>query len=93
MDNLTTEIVSGETYVYQPLSPNIVRAIGVCRGRPTFKYTRIEIEGALERLAAGESFDAIVESYQGRVSRAAMTEALQLTTTQFIESLPTLEFA
>lgn len=93
MDNFITETVGGEPYTFQALSPNIVRAVGVCRERPTFKYTRIEIEGALDRLAAGETFEEIVDSYQGRVSREAMSEALHLTLTQFLDSLPILEFA
>jgi len=93
MNNLVTEIVGGESYTFQELSPNIVRAVGVCSERPTFKYTRIEIEGALDRLAAGETFEEIVDSYQGRVSRAAMSEALHLTLTQFLDSLPSLQIA
>ena len=64
---------------------------GVCGGRPTFKYTRIEIAGTLERLAAGEGIDEIVAGYRGRVSREAILEALRLVTDQFVRSLPTLE--
>ncbi len=37
MTQIMTEIVSGEPYQYYPLSDNIVRAIGVCGGQPTFK--------------------------------------------------------
>jgi uncharacterized protein (DUF433 family) len=76
------EMVGGELYQYYPLGDYIVRAVGVCGGRPTFKYTRIEITGTLERLAAGESLEAIVEGYRGRVSREAMLEAVRLVTTQ-----------
>lgn len=72
---LVTEVVGGESYQYYPLGKHVVRAIGVCRGRPTFKYTRIEITGTLERLAAGESLDEIVAGYRGRVPRAAILEA------------------
>ncbi|MEZ4737414.1 MAG: DUF433 domain-containing protein [Caldilineaceae bacterium] len=50
----------------------------VCGGRPTFKYTRIEIAGTLERIAAGEAIDEIVAGYRGRVNREALLEALQL---------------
>lgn len=91
MIELVTEIVGGEVYQYYPLSDHIVRAVGVCGGRPTFKYTRIEITGTLERLAAGESVDDIVQGYAGRVSHAAIREAAQLVTAQFLESLPALE--
>ena len=53
MPELVKESVEGELYRYYPLGEHVVRAIGVCGGRPTFKYTRIEITGTLERLAAG----------------------------------------
>ncbi len=73
---LITESLNGETYQYYPLGNYIVRALGVCGGRPTFKYTRIEITGTLERLAAGETIDEIVAGYRGRVSKEAIVEAI-----------------
>ncbi len=88
-----TEIIAGEPYQYYPLGDHIVRAPGVCGGRPTFKYTRIEIVGALDRVAAGESIDEIVGGYRGRVSRAAIIEAIQLVTHGFLEALPELAAA
>ncbi|HEX9732216.1 MAG TPA: DUF433 domain-containing protein [Thermoanaerobaculia bacterium] len=91
MNELVTETVEGEQYQYYPLGDHVVRAVGVCGQRPTFKYTRIEIAGTLDRLAAGETIDTIVDGYRGRVSRAAVIEAIQLVTHRFIESLPELE--
>lgn len=91
MAELVTEMVGGESYQYYPLGEHVVRAVGVCGGRPTFKYTRIEITGTLERLAAGEPIDEIVTGYRGRVSHAAIREAAQLMTTQFLSTLPELE--
>ena len=93
MAELITETVGGEPYQYYPLGKYVVRAIGVCGERPTFKYTRIEITGALERLAAGENINEMVKGYQGRVSCEAIIEAMQLVTTQFLQTLPELEFA
>lgn len=87
------ETVNGEDYHYYPLGQYVVRAVGVCGGRPTFKYTRIEITGALERLAAGETIEEIVAGYRGRVSREAIIEAIDIVNKQFIESLPKLEAA
>lgn len=87
------EMVGGEPYEYYPLGHHIVRAPGVCGGRPTFKYTRIEIAGTLERLAAGESVETIIEGYRGRVSQAAIAEAVRLVTARFLEVLPRLEMA
>ena len=72
MPELITETVSGEPYQYCPLGDYVVRAVGVCGGRPTFKYTRIEITGTLERLAAGEPIEDIVQGY-----RAALRLILQ----------------
>ncbi len=91
MAELVTEIVGGESYLYYPLGEYVVRALGVCGGRPTFKYTRIEITGTLERLAAGETIDNIVTGYRGRVSPAAIREAVGLMTAQFLSTLPELE--
>lgn len=90
---LVTETIEGEPYQYYPLGQYVVRAIGVCGGRPTFKYTRIEIAGTMDRLAAGESLDYIVEGYRGRVSRDAVIEAIQLITAQFLQTLPELKVA
>ncbi len=81
MAELITEIVGGESYQYYPLGNHVVRAMGVCGERPTFKYTRIEITGTLERLAAGENMDELVKGYRKRVSREAILEAMNLVTT------------
>ncbi len=91
MTQLVIERVGGEEYQYYPLSEYVVRAIGVCGGRPTFKYTRIEITGTIERLAAGEHVETVVEGYQGRVSHKAILEAASLVTEQFLDALPTIE--
>ena len=91
MPELITETVGGEVYQYYPLGQHVVRAVGVCGGRPTFKYTRIEITGTLERLAAGERIEDIVQGYRGRVSHEAIMEAVQLVTEQFLKTLPELE--
>jgi uncharacterized protein (DUF433 family) len=93
MAELITEILEGEPYQYYPLGQHVVRAIGVCGERPTFKYTRIEITGTLERLAVGENIEEIVKGYQERVSREAIIEAMRLVNRQFLQTLPELEFA
>jgi len=78
MRQLVRETVGDEPYEYYPLGDYIVAAPGVCGGRPTFKYTRIEVEVVLDLLAAGESMDRLVENFQGRVPREAIEEALKL---------------
>ena len=91
MARLVAEVVGDETYEYYPLGNHIVRALGVCGNRPTFKYTRIEITGTLDRLAAGEHIDDVVAGYRGRVSKEAVIEAIRIIGAQFIATLPRLE--
>lgn len=88
---LVSETVGGEIYEYYPLGEYVVRAIGVCGGRPTFKYTRIEVAGTLDRLAAGETVEQLVEGYCARVPYSAFAEAINLVTNNFINPLPVLE--
>jgi uncharacterized protein (DUF433 family) len=91
MTALVTEMLGGEPYQYVPLGEHVVRAVGVCGGRPTFKYTRIEVMGTLNRLAEGESLEDIVGGYRGRVSRDAVLEALRIVVAEFERALPALE--
>jgi uncharacterized protein (DUF433 family) len=78
---LGREMVGGEWYEYFPLGKFVVSAPGVCHGRPTFKYTRIEVAGVLERLAAGHDIEALIIDSRGRLSRAAIAEAATLAAT------------
>ena len=73
------ELYGGEEYTYYPLGEHIVAAPGVCGGRPTFKYTRIEAAAALNLLAAGYSLDQIAHRYE--VPLAAVEEAVRLAAT------------
>jgi len=91
VSELVHEVLNGEIYRYHPLSEHVVRASGVCGGRPTFKYTRIEVAGVLDRLAAGEPLDDVIRGYRGRVSREAVMEAIRVVTDGYLLSLPALE--
>ena len=73
---LVREIVGGEVYEYYPLGDHIVAARGVCGGRPTFKYTRIEATGALNLLAAGYTLEQIAQRFA--VSTQAIEEAVRV---------------
>ena len=75
---LVCEVVGGESYDYYQLGDYIVSAPGVCGGRPTFKYTRIEVEVVLELLAVEQSLEQLVGNFQGRVPKEAIQEALRL---------------
>jgi uncharacterized protein (DUF433 family) len=60
---LVRENYGGEIYEYYPLGKYVVMAPGTCGGRPTFKYTRIEVT-ILDLLAAGWTIERIVKSYK-----------------------------
>jgi len=75
---LVREMVRGKPYEYYPLGEYIVAAPGICGGRPTFKFTRIEVQVVLNLLASGESLEQLVENFQGRVPRKAIEESLRL---------------
>ncbi|MFH1116565.1 MAG: DUF433 domain-containing protein [Pseudomonadota bacterium] len=78
MPKFVTEIVGDEDYRYLPIGEHIVCAPEICGGRPTFKYTGIEVAGVLAMLADGDTIDEIVEDYYGRISREAILEAIQI---------------
>ena len=73
---LVCEMVGGEPYKYYPLGQYIVVAPGVCGGRPTFKYTRIDVRHALGLLAAGRTVEQVAHGYD--IPVAAVREALEL---------------
>jgi uncharacterized protein (DUF433 family) len=73
---LVCEVVGGESYEYYPLGEHIVSAPGVCGGRPTFKYTRIDVHHALGLLSGGWTVQRVAQAY--RLPVAAVQEGLQL---------------
>jgi len=73
---LVREIVGGESYEYYPLGQHVVVAPGICGGRPTFKYRRIDVRHALGLLAAGRTVEQVAHGYDIPVE--AVQEALQL---------------
>ena len=78
---LVREMRGGESYEYYPLGQYIVAAPGVCGGRPTFKYTRIDVHHALGLLAAGRTVEQVAHSYDLPVE--AVQEALKLAARAF----------
>jgi len=85
---LVREMVGGEPYEYYPLSQHIVVAPGVCSGRPTFKYTRIDVRHALSLLATGRTIEQVARGYEIPVQ--AVQEALQLAARAFDQPRGTL---
>jgi uncharacterized protein (DUF433 family) len=78
---LVGEMVGGEWYEYYPLGQYIVVAPGVCGGRPTFKYTRIDVRHALGLLATGRTTEQVAHGYDIPVE--AVQEALELAAHMF----------
>lgn len=76
---LVREVVGGESYDYYPLGEFVVIAPGVCGGRPTFKYTRLEVSVILYLLSEGRTIDEVAIEYEAsNLRRAAIREALRL---------------
>jgi len=79
---LVREIVGGEPYEYYRLGRYIVSAPGVCGGRPTFKYTRIDVRHALRLLSEGYTVTGIAKAYQ--IPEEAVREALKFAARFFV---------
>ncbi len=76
---LARELYGGEKYEYYPLGKYVVAAPGVCGGRPTFKYTRLEVSFILALLAAGKTIEQVVQAYSlSRITPEAIQEAISL---------------
>src|ERR687888_1589934 len=77
--DLVCEMYGNVPYEYYPLGQYIVAAPGVCGGRPTFKYTRLEIAGVLDLLAAGWTTEHILrEDAESKLTPEAIAEAIRL---------------
>ena len=75
------------------LGKYIVADTEVCHGKPTFKGTRIMVWQVFEHLALGEPLETFPDDFPGRVSLAAVQEALQLGKELFAQNGNTWERA
>ena len=73
---LLRETLHGEPYEYYPLGKYIVAAPGVCGGRPTIKYHRLDAMHIIGFLERGDSPEQIARNY--RIPVAAVREAVKL---------------
>ena len=73
---LVRETFHGEPYEYYPLGKYIVAAPGVCGGRPTIKYHRLDAMHIIGFLERGDSPKQIALNY--RIPVAAVREAVKL---------------
>ena len=89
--HIVREIFGGESYEYYPLGNYIVASPGICGGRPTFKYTRLEVSVILSLLAAGETIDEVVKEYaNSSLSPEAVQEAIHLAGQALVWSAETI---
>ncbi len=78
-NKLVRETYGGEPYEYYPLGEYVVAAPRVCGGRPTFKYTRLEVSVILARLRTGHTITEVVQDYSlSRITTEAVKEAIHL---------------
>ena len=73
---LVRDILNGEPYEYYPLGKYIVAAPGVCGGRPTIKYHRLDALHIIGFLERGDTPQQIARNY--RIPVAAVHEAVEL---------------
>jgi uncharacterized protein (DUF433 family) len=73
---LVRENYGGEVYEYYPLGKYVVVAPGVCGGRPTIKYTRIDARHVIGRLRVGDRPRQVARDYH--IPLAAVREAVEL---------------
>jgi uncharacterized protein (DUF433 family) len=57
----------------------------VCHGQLTFRGTRILVSDVLELVAAGLSWDAIIEECHGSISQPAIAEAIRVAGRAIVE--------
>src|SRR5437764_1279746 len=60
---MVREIYGGEVYEYYPLGKYVVAARGVCGGRPTLKYTRMDARWVIGYLKLGRTAEDLAASH------------------------------
>jgi uncharacterized protein (DUF433 family) len=76
---LVRETCGDTLYEYYPIGHYSVAAPGICGGRPTFKYTRLEVATILDLLAVGWTVERLVWEYaQSHLTAEAVAEAARL---------------
>ncbi|MCI0389309.1 MAG: DUF433 domain-containing protein [Acidobacteria bacterium] len=70
------EEIDGEVYEYLPLGKYVVAARGVCGGRPTIKYHRLDARHVLAFYQRGDSVQKIARNYKIKVE--AVEEVIKL---------------
>ena len=56
----------------------------ICHGQPTFRGTRILVAVVMDQVGRGLAWESIIEEWDGRLTNAAIAEAVQLATQAFL---------
>ncbi len=73
---LIREDIGGESYEYLPLGRYVVAARGVCGGRPTIKYHRLDARWVMGYLESGKSAEWIAAQFDIPVEAVGETVEL-----------------
>lgn len=73
---MVTETYGGKPYSYYPLGKYVVAAPGVCGGRPTIKYTRLDARHVAGWLRRGDSPQEIARNH--KIPVEAVQEVVEL---------------
>ena len=57
----------------------------ICHGQPTFRGTRVFVADVLEQVASGMAWEAIIEEWNGSITKEAIAEAVQLATSALLK--------
>ena len=57
----------------------------ICHGKPTFRGTRIMVDQVLKQVASGMVWEAIMEEWDGSITKEAIAEAVRLAGKAFAE--------
>jgi uncharacterized protein (DUF433 family) len=57
----------------------------ICHGKPTFRGTRIFVSDVLEQVATGMVWEAIIEQWDGSITKEAIAEAVDLSRQAFLD--------
>ena len=60
---LVREFLDDRAYEYYPLGEYVVAARGVCGGRPTLKYTRMDARWVMAYLKLGRTAEELAETH------------------------------
>ena len=73
--------------IKQVLGRFIVADPEICHGKPTFTGTRILVEDILNMVSKGYGWDYIMEQWPGKLSKAAISEAVSISKDSFIKQV------